>query len=258
MQIKGRIKPNTARMWDYVMGGAHNFAVDRAAVALARKLYPLYEESMREQRRFLQRAMTYMVTEKGLDTFIDFGSGLPTRGNVHEVVQAANPEAKVIYSDNDFIAVALGKEIVGDIPHVHYLYCDVEKLGSLLDSPEVAEMVGDDRRVGIGFIGPFLYVSDKPLAAFFDTMYKWVDKGSYIAVACAGEKVSEVKGVVKASEKLGLRFYTRSAEKIVKLINPWKLTEPGLVHGFYWGLPEDSPEINDEIKEFSYSFVAYK
>jgi hypothetical protein len=122
----------------------------------------------------------------------------------------------------------------------------------------VIHIVGDNRRVGIGFIGPFLYVPDTPLAKFFDTLYKWVDKGSYIAVACAGKKVSEVKGVVKASEKLGLRIYTRSAEKVVTLIGPWKLTDPGLVKGFYWGLPEDSPQINDEIKEFSYSFVAYK
>ncbi len=258
MQIKTKIRPNLARMWDYIMGGAHNFAVDRAAVKLARKLYPNYEESMRAQRRFLQRAVIYMAQERGLDKFLDFGSGLPTRGNVHEIVQAINPEARVIYSDKDPIAVAFGKEILGNTPNVAYIYCDVEKLHDLLDSPVVTQLFGNDRRLGIGFIGVFLYVPDEPLAAFFKTLYEWVDRGSYIAVTCATTRVSEVEGVEEASKKVGLKFYARSAQKTLELINSWKLTEHGLVPGFYWGLPEDAPEISDAIKEFCYSFVAHK
>jgi hypothetical protein len=258
MQIKSKIKPNSARMWDYIMGGAHNFAVDRAAVKLAQKLYPYYEESMRAQRRFLQRAATYMVREKGLDKFLDFGSGLPTRGNLHEVVQSINPEATVIYSDRDPIAVAIGKEILGDAPRARYLYCDVEEPHALLDSPVVARLFGDDRRVGIGFVGVFLYVPDKPLAGFFESLYHWAAEGSHIAVTCAGKKVSEFEGVEEASEKVGLRFWARSAQKTVELIGPWNLTAQGLVQGFYWGLPEDSPEIIEGIRELSYSFVACK
>ncbi len=258
MQIKSKIRPNSARMWDYIMGGAHNFAVDRVAVKLARKLYPQYEESMRAQRRFLQRAATYMAKERKLDKFVDFGSGLPTRGNLHEVVQKINPEAKVIYSDKDPIAVAFGQRIIGNAPNVRYIYCDAEKLHDLLDSPAVAELFGDDRKIGIGFVGVFLYVPDKPLARFFDILYQWVDKGSLIAVTCAGLRVSEIEGVKEASRKMRLRFYARSAQKTVDLIGPWKLTDPGLAPGFYWGLPDDSPEINEEISKLSYSFVAYK
>lgn len=258
MQIKSKIKPNSARMWDYAMGGAHNFAIDRAAVKLARKLYPVYEESMWAQRYFLQRAVIYMAQERGLDKFLDFGSGLPTRGNVHEIIQAINPEAKVIYSDKDPISVAFGQEILGTMPNVRYVYCDVMELHDLFDSPVVAEVFGDDRRLGIGFVGVFLYVPDEPLAKFFSTLYKWVDKGSCIAVSCAGKKVSEIEGVVDASMKMGLKFYARSSEKTLELIAPWRLTEQGIVPGFYWGLPEDAPDINEPIKELSYTFVAYK
>ena len=256
MQIMSRIKPNSARMWDYIMGGAHNFGVDRAAVKLARTLYPPYEESMRAQRRFLQRAVTYMAQEKGLDKFIDFGSGLPTRGNIHEVVQTINPDARVIYSDKDMIAVAFGKDILGDLQNVRYCYCDVTEVRDFLDSPVVEEMFGDDRRVGIGFVGVFLYVPDEPLADFFTTLYEWTAPGSCIAVTCAGTKVSEVEGVEEASKRMGLRFYSRSSQEAVRIISPWKLTEPGIAPGFYWGLPEDSPEANDAIKELSYCFVA--
>ncbi len=256
--VISKIRPNSARMWDYVMGGGHNFAVDRAAVKLAQRLYPLYEESMQEQRHFLQRAVTYMVKEKTLDKFLDFGSGLPTRQNVHEVVQNLNPEARVIYSDRDPIAVAFGQEILANTPNVRYLYCDVREPEPLLESPAVAELFGEDRRVGIGFVGVFLYVPDEPLHRFFTTFYNWVDEGSCIAVSSAGLKVSEVEGVVEASKKVGLRFYARSAEKTVELIHPWKLTAHGLVEGFYWGLPEDASEINEEIKSLSYTFVACK
>ena len=256
--LMSRIKPNTARMWDYVMGGTHNFAVDRAAVKLAQKVYPLYEQSMQGQRNFLQRAVTYMVQEKTLDKFIDFGSGLPTGGNIHETVQAINPEAKVIYSDKDPLTTTFGKEILCDTPNTCYIQCAVEEFYTLLNSPVIAEMCGDDRRVGFGFIGVFLYVLDEPLAEFFAELYEWADKGSHIAVTCARKKVKKVEGVEEASEKMKLRFYARSAQKTVELIGPWKLTEHGLVPGFYWGLPEDSPEINREVCELSFSFMAYK
>lgn len=258
MQIISKLKPNAARMWDYAMGGVHNFAVDRATVNLVRKIYPIYDESLQEQRRFLQRAVTYMVQEKGLDKFIDFGSGLPTRGNVHEVVQAINPEARVIYSDSDSITVAFGREILSRTPTVRYIYCNITEPSTLLDSPVVTELFGDDRRVGIGVIGVVVVVPDEPLAQFFDTLYNWAAQGSYIAVTSASKHLEKVKGMTDASRKFGIRFFARSAQEILDLITPWKLVEPGLVPGLYWGLPQDAPEINKAVEESSYSFVAYK
>lgn len=258
MQTIEEMKPNAARMWDYVLGGTYNFAVDREAVKLTRKVYPLYEKTLKDQRCFLQRAMTYMVKEKKLDKFIDFGSGLPTRGNVHEVVQAIKRKAKVIYSDKDSIVVVLGQEILGKTPNVRYIYCDVTEPHHLLDSPVVTELFGDDRRVGVGLIGVFLYVPDEPLAKFFTTLYEWAADGSCIAVTGAGKKADEIEDVEDTSKKMSLQFLSRTAQETIDLIGPWKLAEPGLVEGFYWGLAEDAPEINEEIKGIGLSFVAYK
>jgi hypothetical protein len=258
MQKMSKIKPNSARMWDYVMGGAHNFGVDRAAVNLIRKLSPVYDEMLRAQRRFLQRAATYMAQEKGLDKFLDFGSGLPTRSNVHEIVQAVNSKAKVIYSDNDSIAVAFGQEILGDKPNVRYVHCDIADPYALLESPAVAELFGAERRVGIGLVGVLTYVPDEPAARFFTTLYEWVDRGSYVAVSTAARKADEVEGARETFRKLGLRLHARSAQELLDLIGPWQLTEDGLVPGFYWGLPEEALEINEQIREYSYCFVAYK
>ncbi|MGD2247298.1 MAG: SAM-dependent methyltransferase [Candidatus Methanofastidiosia archaeon] len=258
MKIIEKMKPNSARMWDYIMGGSHNFAVDRYTVKLVRKIYPIYEESLWEQRRFLQRAVTYMAQEKGLTTFIDFGSGLPTRGNIHEVVHDINPDIKVLYSDSDPITVALSQEILSGTPNVDYILCDVTNSFALLDSPVTVTMCGNNRKVGIGLIGVAVVVADKPLAKFFDGLYTWAAPGSYIAVTAASRNLERVKGMPEASRKFGIQFFARSAQEVLDVIPPWKLTEPGLVPGLYWGLPEDSPEINEEIRESSYSFVAYK
>jgi hypothetical protein len=258
MQTLEEMKPNASRMWDYVLGGTYNFAVDREAVKLTRKVYPLYEKTLVDQRCFLQRAMTYMVKEKKLDKFIDFGSGLPTQGNVHEIVQAIKSKAKVIYSDKDTIVVVLGQEILGKAPHVRYIYCDVIEPHTLFDSPVVTELFGDQRQVGIGMVGVFLYVPDEPLAKFFTALYEWAAEGSYIAVTCAGKKADEIEDVEDASNKMSLQFHSRTAQETIDLIGPWKLTEPGVVEGFYWGLPEDAPGISEEIKGIGLSFVAYK
>jgi hypothetical protein len=258
MQIISKLRPNSARMWDYVMGGVHNFSVDRAAVKLAQRLYSHYEESMRAQRGFLQRAITYMAKEKQIDTFIDFGSGIPTMGNVHEIALAINPRARILYSDKDSIAISFGNEILTGNPRVQYIYCDVADPHAFFESPEVETFIGQNRRVGIGFVGIFLYIPDEPLAEFFSTLYEWVFPGSHIAVTSAGTRVSEVEGVVEASQKVDLRFYSRTAARTRTLMEPWNLTEEGIVPGFYWGLPPDSPEINDEIQKLSYSFVACK
>ncbi|MBU7044203.1 MAG: SAM-dependent methyltransferase [Theionarchaea archaeon] len=258
MQIISKLRPNSARMWDFVMGGNHNFTVDRAAVKLAQTLYPYYEESMKAQRGFLQRAVTNMVKEKELDTFIDFGSGLPTMGNVHEIVLALNPRARILYSDRDSIAVSFGKELLKDDPQVQYIYCDITESHTFFESSQVTHFIGSNHRVGIGLVGVFLYIPDDPLAEFLQRLYEWALPGSYIAVTSAGPRVSNISGVVEASQKLGLQFYSRSVKETENLMGPWNLTEEGIVPGFYWGLSSDSPQINSEIETLSYSFLAYK
>jgi len=118
-----RLKPNCARMTDYWLGGYHNFAIDRLAARHVGAILPEAPEIWREQRRFLQRAVTYMARELGLNHFIDFGSGLPTRGNVHEIVQAINPATKVIYSDINLTCVTQAQEILDGNPNVRYVQC---------------------------------------------------------------------------------------------------------------------------------------
>src|SRR6185436_8375553 len=81
----GLDRPSPARMYDYVLGGSHNFPVDRDAADQAIATFPLLADGMRENRAFLTRVVRYLA-EAGIDQFLDLGSGIPTSGNVHEEI----------------------------------------------------------------------------------------------------------------------------------------------------------------------------
>src|SRR5688500_5242336 len=88
-------RPSPARMYDYLLGGFHNFEVDRQAAEQMIALVPNMRMMAQINRAFLRRAITFMV-DQGIDQFLDIGSGVPTAGNVHEVAQKLNPAARVI------------------------------------------------------------------------------------------------------------------------------------------------------------------
>src|SRR5262245_17319025 len=98
-------KPSVARMYDYFLGGYHNFAVDRKAADAAIAIYPEFPLVMQANRAFLRRAVKYLVSQ-GVRRFLDIGSGIPTVDNTHQVAHRADPEAQIVYVDNDPIAVA--------------------------------------------------------------------------------------------------------------------------------------------------------
>jgi hypothetical protein len=98
--------PTTARMYDYWLGGHDNFAVDRAAALAVSEAAPEIKLMALENRKFLRRAVHYLATEAGIVQFLDIGTGLPTQGNVHQVAQQVNPDARVVYVDNDPMVLA--------------------------------------------------------------------------------------------------------------------------------------------------------
>src|SRR6266536_2009644 len=97
--------PSAARVYDYILGGAHNFAVDRELAEELIRTSPDVAETMRANRVFLRRAVRFLIRE-GIRQFLDVGSGIPTVGNVHEIAQKAAPESTVVYVDVDPVAVA--------------------------------------------------------------------------------------------------------------------------------------------------------
>jgi S-adenosyl methyltransferase len=93
--------PSVARMYDFWLGGKDHFAVDRMAALEVGEAAPEVRMTAVENRKFLRRAVRYLAAEAGIAQFLDIGTGLPTQGNVHQVAQQVNPDARVVYIDND-------------------------------------------------------------------------------------------------------------------------------------------------------------
>ena len=139
-----RDRPSVARMYDYHLGGYHNFAIDREVADAAVAAYPDLPLVMRVNRAFLRRAVKFLIDE-GVEQFLDLGSGIPTVGNVHEVAQRANPAARVIYVDVDPVVVAHGQMILGDNPQVAVIRADLRQSKAILQYPEARRVLDLER-----------------------------------------------------------------------------------------------------------------
>ena len=98
-------RANSARVYDYWLGGTHNFLADQDLGRAIAAVDPVVREGARANRAFLGRAVRFL-SQAGIGQFLDIGSGIPTQGNVHEVAAEAGPAARVVYADIDPVAIA--------------------------------------------------------------------------------------------------------------------------------------------------------
>src|SRR6266566_3874403 len=108
--------PNIARVYDFLIGGKDNFAVDRQVAAMALEIAPDGPKTARANRQFLKRVVHYLTAQAGIRQFLDVGSGLPSHGNVHEVAQQVDAGARVVYVDNDPVVLVHGRAMLATNP----------------------------------------------------------------------------------------------------------------------------------------------
>jgi hypothetical protein len=220
-------KPNPGRIYDYLLGGNHNFEVDRHAAEQVIKVMPFFSKLMKLIRWFLGEAVRRLCAEEYTE-FIDFASGLPTIDHIHEVAPAGT---KVIYSDIDPVTVAYGQEIIKDNPNVRYGVCPAQKPEELLSSPLVKEMFGSNRKVAIGFNGVAYFLPDEAFHYAMKTLYDWAGKGSRLFLCDIGFDSPTVppasKEMVELYAKFGQPIYLRSQKTLESLLKPWKAVKPG-------------------------------
>ena len=227
-------KPNAGRIYDYLLGGNHNFEIDRHAAERILQLSPVMPELFRLIRWFLGEA-TRRLCDQGFSHFLDFASGLPTMDHIYQVA----PEGtKVIYSDIDPVTVAYAQEILGEDPNIRYVQCDAGKPEELLNSGVVEEVFGTDRKVAIGLNGIAWFISDDEVAHSLEVLYEWADKGTILFISDADFDLSLVsedgKMIANMYEKMGQQLYFRTLERTIELIGPWTMKEPGFKHVEEW------------------------
>jgi hypothetical protein len=214
-------KPNAGRIYDFVLGGNHNFEVDRLAAQEVLKIVPEFPENARVIRWFLGEAVR-LVAADGFTQFIDFASGLPTIDHIHQITPAGT---KVIYSDIDPVTVAYGQEIIKEVPNARYVVCDAGKPENLLNSPIVSELFGSSRRVAIGFNGIAFFLRDEQISHAMKTLHAWAEKGSRLFL-CDFDYTNpspEVVAGMKLYEKMGQPVNFRTVAELQSLVAPWQI-----------------------------------
>ena len=143
-------KAYPARRYDYWLGGKDNFAADRRSGDAVEEVVPTIRLSIIENRRFLQRAMRFLV-EAGIRQFLDIGSGMPTDDNTHEVAQAIAPESRVVYVDNDPIVVSHARALIRSSSQgrTGYVEADLRAPQDILRSPQLRATLDMRRPVGL-------------------------------------------------------------------------------------------------------------
>ena len=229
-------KPNAARVYDYYLGGSHNFAVDREMARKAIELWPDLPKIMRANRAFLRRAVQY-VAEQGVARFLDIGSGIPTFGAVHEIARETIPDARVVYVDRDPVAVAHSRLLLKDDPLSEVVEADMRDIGDLLARPAVADLLAAGEPVAILLVAVLHFVSDEEdPERIVRLIHEAVPPGSMLVLSHAGlEGRPDQAG---PHQDLYARTPTpltmRSRERITGLFNGFRLVEPGVVYFSEW------------------------
>ena len=102
--------PSSARIYDYFLGGKDNFPADREAGDEITGYLPGIRQAAQWNRAFVGRAVRFLVKEAGITQLLDIGSGLPTKGNVHEVAHEVDPEIRVVYVDHDPVVLVHARD----------------------------------------------------------------------------------------------------------------------------------------------------
>jgi SAM-dependent methyltransferase len=240
--------PSIARIYDYLLGGSHNYPADHEAAAKVTQDLPILPDILRENRAFVRRCVRYLA-EQGVRYFLDLGSGIPAVGNVHEIVQAVDPTARVVYVDNDAVAVAHSREILAGNDGAAVIQGDLREPATILADPQVRRLLHElEEPVAVIMSAVLHFVPDdaqaaKVVAAYHDAL----PVGSYLAISHGG-RVPEPDTAARAQRAAETYSTTvapiklRTPDELTALFAGFELMEPGVVYCENWRPEPGRPE----------------
>jgi S-adenosyl methyltransferase len=248
-------KPHPARVYDYLLGGKDNFSADREVATQALKGVPSMRAAVRENRAFLGRAVRYLVAEAGITQFLDFGSGLPGVGNVHEVAQSVQPSARVVYVDNDPIVLAHGRALLTSTPQGRcaYVQADIRDPEYILRHPFTKETLDFGQPVALilNAVRHFFADEEEPVK-IVQTVLEALPSGSHVVASHGTAEYSpplRVDGGVQAYRQGGMPVHMRDGSDFAELaFKGLTLVPPGVVAVSEWrrepgSLPPPAAEV---------------
>jgi hypothetical protein len=248
-------KANIARVYDYWLGGSHNFRADQDVARAMIAVDPNIRAMMRANRAFLGRAVRYLIREAGIRQFLDIGSGIPTEQNVHEVAQAAASGSRVVYVDNDEVAVAHSRLMLEDNPDATVIQADLREPAKILADPETQLLIDFTQPVALLLLAVLHFVPDEAdPAQIMAILRDAVCPGSYLVIchACRDVKPDTADNATAVyTSRVAAQLRVRTRDEIAALFDGFTLLEPGLV----W-IPEWRPDSPADVPENPEQFWA--
>ena len=243
-------RPNMERIYDYFLGGNHNFEIDRLAAAKILEYVPLMPKICRLIRWFLGEAAR-TLTEKGVTQFIDFASGLPVQDHIHSIVP---PGTKVLYSDNDPVTVAYAVELLGNTPNVLYMTCDVLDPLQILETAAAVSFLDRSKKTAFGLNGITYFMKDEQLRYTLSVLYDWAKEGDMLYLCDTSIHDYDSKDdATDIYAKMGNPLYWHNEENMSRLAGKWRPIPPGFQTLETWLRIEGTPISVTEEEKATYN-----
>jgi len=248
-------KPATAaRIYDYFLGGTHNFPADREAAKGILAMFPQTRLGAQINRAFMRRAVRYLC-DAGVTQFLDIGSGIPTEGNVHEIAQEADPQVRVVYVDIDPVAVSESQELLEGNEFAVAIQGDARDPKSIVEHPLVGKVIDFEQPVAVLLVALLHFVNDDDEArSILRRLVEVMAPGSYLVLShgadeivpdLPSEDVERLHEIYKRQTATSLRLRTRA--QIEGFFEGLEIVEPGIVWLPDWRpAPDDPPLAADD------------
>ena len=240
-------RPHPARIYDYGLGGKNHFAADRAVADQVIANMPTARTVARENRKFLGRAVRFLVAEAGIRQFLDIGAGLPTTKNVHEVAQRTDPTARIVYADNDPLVLVHARALLRGAPEgrTGYILADLREPAAILAEPVTSQVLDFTEPIGLILVSvlSFLTDDDHP-GEILATLLGALPSGSYLAAThtTAEHDPDGWAATGRAYTAAAIRGQLRDSAEFARMaFTGLDLVPPGVVLVSEWRPDNDGP-----------------
>ena len=228
-----------ARIYDYWLGGKDNFQADREAAQVVIEHFPDIIKGVKMNRAFLGRAISYLAAQAGIRQFLDVGTGLPTGNNTHEVAQAAAPESRIVYVDNDPIVLLHAQALLTSTPEgaCTYIDADVREPGKILQA--AAGTLDFTRPVAVSLLMILMLIPDsEDPYGLVSRLMDATPPGSYLVISHPASDVDQgqiAAAYAELNKRMGgVQAALRNHEEILRFFDGLEMVEPGLVQLHRW------------------------
>ncbi|MCO5969852.1 SAM-dependent methyltransferase [Actinoallomurus soli] len=239
--------PSPARVYNYILGGKDHYPADRVVAENTMAALPSARHAALENRGFLRRAVRHLAAEAGVRQFLDIGTGLPSYGQVHEIVQEIAPESRIVYVDNDPVVLAHGRDMLHGVDGTAIVRHDLRDPEGILADPALRRLLDLDRPVALLLVAVLHFIADdEDPYGLVRRLVKPLPAGSHLVISHATDDGDdEVETALKDNYKTSSSAHVRTHAQVEAFFAGLELIEPGVVWTPLWRPDEASSPLRE-------------